>query len=79
MSERIKATTEETIAALERMPVTISVSVAARKIGVTPARLRAAIERGEVPFAVDITVPGEEKGRYRVYTQRLIGWLRGEC
>lgn len=70
--------TEEAIKQLSNAGITISMTTAARILGMSSARqMQAAAERNEFPFTIEITYYGESKRRFRVITERFIQYLLG--
>lgn len=75
----LNTTTEEVAAELANAGVTIPMHKAARILGMSsPRQLQMPAERGELPFVVEVTYPGESKRRFRVVTERFVKYLYGE-
>lgn len=77
--DALNTKTQEVIASLANAGITISMTTAARLLGRSSARqLQPAAERGELPYVVEVTYPGETQRRFRVLTTRFIKYLCGE-
>lgn len=69
--------TIDAIQRLEKMPVVISTSTAAKVLHIDPVRFRGMLSLSPAPYAVETTVEGEKKRHFKIYTERLIQWLIG--
>ncbi len=71
--------TKDVVDSLADAGVTIPMTTAARILGMSSARqLQRPAERGELPFVVEVTYPGESKRRFRVVTARFSKYLIGD-
>ena len=77
--EIVNNATQELIESLKNENVTISMTHAAKLLGLSnPKQLIPAADRGELPFVVRINYPTRASEKYLVITMRFIKYLLGE-